>query len=225
MQKLAVALTTQEEFNEFSKFIERLWIDPSTISWVWRDKTCVNLESWARYQLRDWYKANWYKIISLKEAIGEKENKEIIREGEARGFEPKTGDKIWASNCKNVWNKVSFVTIDPTVAHYKYVCTWDDTGWLNWEFKCNTWKYIKPIEEPKRDWIDGMIKEMDEEGLIVTNNSDPIREFIETKYIREAIEKHIPKINYIELDNITIDNHIHSYAIRDLLKSKWLLSE
>lgn len=228
MQKLAVALTTQEEFNEYMRYAERMnytWTDWSwprvghTLRDIYIDQTCIaTWDGKMRLSSKQGFKAKWYKIISLKEAIGEKENKEIIREGEARGFEPKT-KKQYRNNILEVSTKTNPET------GYKYDIYHDN--WykrpLSFTEEELIWMSFEPIEEPKREWwIDEAFYDYEHRPIDCT-----MSEYKEL--FREAIEKHIPRITIDELDKIiwkdpdTQRKYIHYWTMIDFLKSKWLL--
>jgi len=220
MQKLAVALTTQEEFNEYMEWrASKKWsIYPNTHPWYrWildnlgkPDSVCI----WHDSEWRRWFvnrhKEQWYKIISLKEAIGEKENKEIIREGEAKRYiHPKTQQMITLD--KELWD-------------------WYVVG-LNMRKMSDLEDYwFEPIEESKRDWISNMKDNLRSESKVICADfGSQIIEAVPFEYIREAIEKHMPKqqkITINELEDIC-SGIWHTgtliYRITELLKSKWLL--
>lgn len=224
MQKLAVALTTQEEFNEYNNYRKsRKWRysydynlfvkRQGSVMWL-----VIEHDSLWERERKDWFDRNWYKIISLSEAIGEKENKKIIREGEARGLEPKT-KKQYRNNILEVSTKTNPET------GYKYDIYHDN--WykrpLSFTEEELIWMSFEPIEEPKREWwIDEAFYDYEHRPIDCT-----MSEYKEL--FREAIEKHIPRITIDELDKIiwkdpdTQRKYIHYWTMIDFLKSKWLL--
>lgn len=236
MQKLAVALTTQEEFNEYMEYADnkrsRSFSKDARI--LNGRNTCVAIENEFILENKHYFLSNWYKIISLKEAIGEKEerasfkdwydvareerekkfweNKEIIREVEARGFEHKT---LW-------WiAKAHMPDIGHTDIRACFFITWDDAPKWAFDIKTLLSLWFEPIEEPKRDWIDEVINHLVSIHwrLIESNNNE----------IREAIEKHMPRISKDEVweierwDSRVGTKYVHVPQLLDLLRSKWLL--
>lgn len=235
MQKLAVALTTQEEFNDYMVWREnKAWRIYASMEFDTKNVTCVlHNKLWWIWPIQVYEKyPDEYKIISLKEAIGEKEdivifewpyhpmnwnlvntiyrNKEIIREGEARGFEHKTlGRKAIHFKTDIVeWYKIS------------------DKNWLLvfWDNRITADKlpllWFEPIEEPKRDWIDKAFENYDSNKLLWKSKY--------AECFREAIEKHMPRITHDELWEL---DDYYNAGIRyvllsellEVLKSKWLL--
>lgn len=221
MQKLAVALTTQEEFNEYMEYCERMgyewynWKNPRTgrnNRDEYKYQTCVIVD-WKNiwFGWRGWFERKWYKIISLQEAIGE-ENKEIIREGEARGFEPKKirlkqnfdKYKLWVYVLEGDYYVETPTPRQPCIIHK------DIVNWMK--------DHFEPIEEPKRDWIDEAINYLLEKNRMVLSPTGQ-------EYLREAIEKHMPKCNKVTVDevfkyfsNIVPSSDIDWFDVTDTVK-------
>lgn len=229
MQKLAVALTTQEEFNEYLNELEKNWnkLFAPKARKILKCRTCIAVHS-GYLEEEKYFLDKGYKIISLKEAIGEKENKEIIREGEARVFEPKTEILLIKSFADfPVWKYIIEKDIeDPHCGYYVNGLTWrpphrdaihpDIVQWMK--------EYFEPIEEPKRDWIDRVNDEFFTWPWSYMESTEE-----DKATMREAIEKHMPKLKVKDVVNFCKEfkNWEKTWSLEDtiinLLKSKWLL--
>ncbi len=231
MQKLAVALTTQEELDQYDKYSEKMWWVRASgkNNWVIRERRPI-YASLHDDAIRSTTKESfeWYKIISPQEAIGEKENKEIIREGEARVFEPKTEILLIKSFADfPVWKYIIEKDIeDPHCGYYVNGLTWrpphrdaihpDIVQWMK--------EYFEPIEEPKRDWIDRVNDEFFTWPWSYMESTEE-----DKATMREAIEKHMPKLKVKDVVNFCKEfkNWEKTWSLEDtiinLLKSKWLL--
>lgn len=230
MQKLAVALTTQEEFNEYMKYAEKMW--RKRRAWNIPMEYWSREDFWPSTYMFFWdgfyyvTKDEWYKIISLQEAIGEKENKEIIREGEARGFEPKTGDWVMVSDYDNNYVKELYIATNNN-SDYKYICVVerDREAYKAAEnFESRAWKFIKPCGESiQKDRKQRVIESI--EPYLGMKKEDVLWDNV----IREAIEKHMPRISKDEVweierwDSRVGTKYVHVPQLLDLLRSKWLL--
>lgn len=220
MQKVAVALTTQEEFNEYKKY--NLNINESSIEHIKQAITArwivwINVETgwWETIQ---YFQVLGYKIISLSEAIGDKE---IIRE-EIRGFEHKElGWKAEEVPDTRQWQKTWFVELP------------------YWEGGKERWRYFikeellalwfEPIEEPKRDWIDEVWDDYCQTKW---------KTYLEKKALfKKAIEKHMPQPHQVTMDELLNTESVYYqstlewekllrlWSVVDLLRSKGLLKE
>lgn len=230
MQKLAVALTTQEEFNEYMKYAEKMW--RKRRAWNIPMEYWSREDFWPSTYMFFWdgfyyvTKDEWYKIISLQEAIGEKEDKEIIREEEARGFEPKTGDRVRLSNSfadfpewEYNYNETTWYYVRTNHVYWSDCTTHcihkDIVNWMKYHFE--------PIEEPKREWRIHKAYDYFENDTRCMMWWPNGRELF-----FEAIEKHMPRISKEEVKDIcghkACFKTFASYSkIIDLLESKWLL--
>lgn len=222
MQKLAVALTTQEEFNEYMNILkEKYWrlIFPYANWAIFGENTCYTFKNWNHYVKRlQHYIDCGYKIISLSEAIGDKE---IIRE-EIRGFEHKElGWKAEEVPDTRQWQKTWFVELP------------------YWEGGKERWRYFikeellalwfEPIEEPKRDWIDEVWDDYCQTKW---------KTYLEKKALfKKAIEKHMPQTQTVTMDELlSTESLFHTTTVKGeallwlwevvkLLKHKGLLKE
>jgi len=258
MQKLAVALTTQEEFNEYMTFRKKKRRYVYNDSFI-KDRIdtgdmpiCIDHSYNWSWCPKKWYEDNNHKIISLKEAIWEQEdkeiitfawpyhpmnwglvntvykNKEIIREGEARGFEPKTGDRILAKTY--AWREtIVFLYTLPQNITDKHIGVLDRRyrEFMEWEPDCISQRSeIKPIKEPKKeDWIMSLRKELND----IQAERFTYALAIWDDEFRETIEKHMPKLTKSEmLESLKIPQWVEQRdqfdKLRKFLKSKGLLS-
>lgn len=218
MKKLAVALTTQEEFDEYIRYAEKMWRkridwqDPRHY-WCWSDYTYDTVLSlWDNFGYM--CHKSIYKVISLKEAIGEKEDKGIIRE---------IGHRIKKYKHKTLWREADYIKTEFS-EWYKISDTGGETAFSDIRiFESQLVQlWFEPIEEPKRDWIDKAFEDYDSNKLLWKSKY--------AECFREAIEKHMPKVNEHDIDDwllriYWIDYKNTKWRMISDLKSKGLRSE
>ena len=227
MQKLAVALTTQQEFDEYMIWRKKRWRNTNYV-WGHHDfpAVCIAHEDQWRWACLGTNEDMYDKLISCKEAIGEKE---IIREGEAIGFEPKTGDWVMVSDdWKDHWVKALYICTPSVTDWFPYKVASTDEQIKDFksgsDYKHSAFRYIKQIEDqPEREWwiheaYDYF--EADSRCMMWWPNGREL--------FFEAIEKHMPKLTKEDVRSICdLQACFKSFAsyskIVELLKSKWLL--
>lgn len=237
MQKVAVALTTQEEFNEYIRYAEKMWRKRASWDRPWDYDN--REEYWSSALLLLWDKFSFVsdagdrKIISLKEAIGEKEskhkckwlhcfcsdciseavdkrciNKEVIREGEAR---------LKKYKHKTLWREARQMDDKPD---YYYIYKQLGEGAMSAskasreaDFPNREIVYCidKQLIESSSDWepIEDTPKRewrIDDARKDFTDNTD-YEWFNDERYFREAIEKHMPKLSREEVSKYVISEY------------------
>lgn len=186
MTKIAVHLPTQEDFNKYMEYAKKKWrtlIEQGIIPKCsdWDSNICVpygdNIYVSHMYN----FKQQWYQILTLQEAIGQKKDEIIWKDRE-----PKTGDWVMVSMWGNdTWNKRKYIATISDNSLWNHLCfrEWEES---NLYTEVTNWKLIKPYEDtPKQDWIDEVWREIDKEKHTYTENRK--------KILKEAILKHMPK--------------------------------